>query len=398
MRLSTLALMLSGLACVAPATAQELIYTPLPPCRVLDTRAAPGGARLGPGATRTVLLRGVAANLASQGGSSTGCGVPDPVNNANVAQAVAVNIVAVSASGPGFLIAFATGSGTPAASTLNYDSNQTIANGVIVPVCLGSTAAGGPCQTGDLNIKAGVSPVHVVIDVVGYFHGDALRVGTVSNTHCNAAPGSGDICAGTDLVADGTVFAGSVRTGTPSNANCNNAGDVCSTTDLVADGDALVAGSVKTGTPSSANCNNNGDICATTDVVADINVRAGTFISAGSDITSGRNVISAGYGALKAAAYLRCRDNGSLIHSYDSEAGASAAYVDLGSTGKCAVDFGFNVDPNNGARHFVVATCVAFSSSQTCSVVMGFSGNRVELAVFSNGSLDDGREVMVVVF
>lgn len=391
-----LALLLPTLALAGPAVAQDLVYTPLPPCRVLDTRLATGGAKLVSGATRTVLLRGVASNFSAQGGSATGCGVPDPVGNANIARAVAVNVVAVNADGPGHLTAFATGAAVPGASTLNYDLNLTLANGVIVPICSGSTAAGGACEKGDLNVRAAVSAVHVIVDVVGYFHGDTARIGTVTSTSCNQAPGSGDICAGNNLVADGSVLATTMKTGNPTNALCQN-GDVCSTDDLVADGDVLVSGSVKTGTPSNASCNLTGDVCATQDVVADVNVRAGTFISAGSDITSGRNVISSGYGALKAAAYLRCRDNGGLIFSYNSEPGASTVYSDGTLTGRCKVDFGFPMDPNGGALRFAVATCIS-ASAQPCSVTLQFSGNSALLEVFDNGVHENGDEVMLVVF
>ncbi len=397
MRLSTVALVLCGLAFARQAPAQESVYTPLAPCRVLDTRSATGGAKLPAATPRVVKLRGVATNFSTQGGSASGCGVPDPVNNANIAQAVAVNIVAVAPDGPGFLVAFATGTAMPSASTLNFSTGETIANGVIVPMCSGSTAAGGPCVNGDLTIVAGVSAVHVIIDVVGYFHGDVLRVGAVGNANCNAAPGSGDICAGTDLVADGTVFGTTMKTGAPSNANCNNAGDICATSDVVADGDVLANGSVKTGTPSSANCNSNGDICATTDVVADINVRAGTFVSAGSDVTAGRNVVSGNYGALKAAAYLRCRSGGGLIHSYNSEPGASTTYADGGETGRCLVTFGFPLDPNAGAKRFVSATCVS-ASAHDCSVRVEFASTSVILHVYVGGALDDGQEVMLTIF
>jgi len=50
----------------------DLVYTPVTPCRIIDTRLA-GGA-IGAGTTRSFLVTGT--DLSSQGGSGTGCNVP----------------------------------------------------------------------------------------------------------------------------------------------------------------------------------------------------------------------------------------------------------------------------------------------------------------------------------
>ena len=43
-----------------------------------------------------------------------------------------------------------------------------IANGISVPMC--DEAATNPCQSGDITFKVVDSRVHLVVDVVGYFH------------------------------------------------------------------------------------------------------------------------------------------------------------------------------------------------------------------------------------
>ena len=58
-----------GLATLGDSQA-DLVYTPLTPCRIIDTRVA-GGA-IAAGATRDFLVTGT--SFASQGGSATGCG------------------------------------------------------------------------------------------------------------------------------------------------------------------------------------------------------------------------------------------------------------------------------------------------------------------------------------
>jgi len=51
-----------------------LTYTPLNPCRILDTRAAGGGGPLAANVTRT--FNGFAANFSTQGGTASNCAIP----------------------------------------------------------------------------------------------------------------------------------------------------------------------------------------------------------------------------------------------------------------------------------------------------------------------------------
>jgi hypothetical protein len=130
----------------------------VPPCRVLDTRISTPPGPILPDGTRSILVAGdlTGGGAVNQGGAAN-CGVPD------TARGVFVNVVAVGAGGPGHLTVYPYSIALPLASTLNFTTGQTIANGVLVPTC----TPAGSCAF-DLNITMGPASAHVVIDVTGY--------------------------------------------------------------------------------------------------------------------------------------------------------------------------------------------------------------------------------------
>jgi hypothetical protein len=149
-------------ATAGPALAQgrELVFTPLRACRLFDSR---GGAPLAPGAPRTLTFRGQ-------------CGIPglttDGGVESNKAAALAVNLVAVDPTGPGFLLAWPANQPQPATSIINYSAatetgGLNIANGVILTMC--DQVAAPACASGDMTFRAAVSATHLVVDVTGYF-------------------------------------------------------------------------------------------------------------------------------------------------------------------------------------------------------------------------------------
>lgn len=139
----------------------DLVFVPLAPCRIIDTRLA-GGA-LAPGVPRDFQVAGT-TEFGAQGGNLGGCGVPPGAAEPNAA-AVVVNFIAVGPAGPGNLVAWAHGQPKPLASVINYSNvpGLNIANGVVVPI------AGTNTVPADLSIQADVSGTHVVADVTGYF-------------------------------------------------------------------------------------------------------------------------------------------------------------------------------------------------------------------------------------
>jgi hypothetical protein len=137
-------------------------YAALPPYRRLDTRSE---ARPASGSTRCLVVAGHN-------------GVPAS------ARAVAVNLVAVSPGGNGYLTAYPRGIAQPGTSSLNYSVGQTTANGAIVEVG----------NLGQICIYVH-SATHLIVDVSGYF-GAASTLKTVQpyrrlDTRGGAQPGPG---------------------------------------------------------------------------------------------------------------------------------------------------------------------------------------------------------------
>jgi hypothetical protein len=141
------------------AAAADLVFTPVTPCRVIDTRTSVAG-QLVAGIDQSFLVRS-AGGFASQGGSATDCGIPA------TASAVEMNFVAVGPAGAGDLRVAAFPGALPNASVLNYASvpGLNIANGIAQPVCVTGAV---PCAK-DITVHADVSNTHLVVDVVGFF-------------------------------------------------------------------------------------------------------------------------------------------------------------------------------------------------------------------------------------
>ena len=130
----------------------NLLYTPVTPCRIVDTRKA-GGA-ISAGGIRSYNVRGA---VASQGGNSAGC--PSPKGEP---RAVHVNVTSVPL-GNGWITAYPYGSTAPTASLVNYRSDaQNVANSGTIKTC-------SNCRK-DISIKSGGGTTHVIIDVLGYYY------------------------------------------------------------------------------------------------------------------------------------------------------------------------------------------------------------------------------------
>lgn len=141
----------------------DLVYTPVTPCRMVDTRpaASPSGAFIGPIAGGTTLGIGtLASEYATQGGDGTGCDVVD-----NPA-AIVVSITAVQPEANGYITAWAHGATQPNVAVLNYRTGVNINNTTIIPQ--DTTAAGD-----EMDLYT-YSTTHIVVDVVGYFDPPAV--------------------------------------------------------------------------------------------------------------------------------------------------------------------------------------------------------------------------------
>jgi hypothetical protein len=155
----------------------DLVFTPVAPCRLFDTRSAAAGI-LSAGVVRNFLVNG---NMTTQGGDAGGCGIPvDPL-------AVVVNLAAVTPTGAGNIRAWRYLDPVPAAAAMNYNPTNTspaLSNMIVIPTCF-------ICGL-DISLRSDVSNVHAVGDVVGYFLNPASLPTTRITTFSGVAIASTD--------------------------------------------------------------------------------------------------------------------------------------------------------------------------------------------------------------
>jgi hypothetical protein len=140
------------------AMAATLSYTPVTPCRVVDTRNA--GGTIGANKQRSFHVYGDGATISAQGGNSAGC--PSPLGEPLAAH---INMIAVNPSGYGHMQAFSVDGSQGANLMVNFaDVGSNFANAGTIETRLGS----GP----DITVTSRCSSAHTVIDVLGYYYPD----------------------------------------------------------------------------------------------------------------------------------------------------------------------------------------------------------------------------------
>ncbi|HSD73025.1 MAG TPA: hypothetical protein VLE54_09550 [Thermoanaerobaculia bacterium] len=139
-----------GFSTMADIT-QDIGFTGVAPCRLVDTRQASFPAGYGPPSLTAGAPRNFDLN------SDPNCtDIPAFVS------AYSLNITVTNTQGPGFIVIFPQGGIAPPVSTLNYVAGQTIANAAVV-------TAG---TNGGVAVIAGVSGTDLIIDINGYFSGN----------------------------------------------------------------------------------------------------------------------------------------------------------------------------------------------------------------------------------
>ncbi|MFY2762790.1 hypothetical protein [Arenimonas sp. MALMAid1274] len=132
----------------------DLVYVPVTPCRVIDTRLA--GGTIPAGGTRSFDIA-AATGYAAQGGSATDC----DVGNVGTIGSAVINFTVVNPDLAGYITAYAFGGTQPLAATVNYAAGDIRGNLAIVPV--DSNSAGN-----DITVFT-FGGTHLVGDIVGYF-------------------------------------------------------------------------------------------------------------------------------------------------------------------------------------------------------------------------------------
>jgi len=130
----------------------DLVYTPLAPCRIADTRNV--GGPIAHGTVRS--FRGyTATDFTFQGGVASDCGIP-----ANPS-ALMINIAAPASTQGGYLTVWPFGTTMPLASNLDYKAGDLANNEIAAKMTIGSSTA-------EFSVFA-FGTTNVVVDVVGYF-------------------------------------------------------------------------------------------------------------------------------------------------------------------------------------------------------------------------------------
>ena len=135
--------------------AEDLVFVPITPCRIVDTRLAGG-----PIAANTVRSFDVTAvsDYGFQGGSASNC------NGAGAAgsfAAAAINFTVVTPSAAGYITAFPFLGTQPLAATVNYTAGDIRGNYAVVRLDQGASA-------NELSVYS-FAQTHLVADIVGYY-------------------------------------------------------------------------------------------------------------------------------------------------------------------------------------------------------------------------------------
>ena len=137
---------------------KDLVFTPLAPCRIMDTRN-PGGIS-GPilaGTTRTFNGNGTGTNYTSQGGLLTTCGLPFTSDVA----AIVLNVTVTQPAAAGYITVFPADAAQPLASSVNFTAGADVANNATLKISQANA-------NGQFKIFS-ITNVHVIADVVGYY-------------------------------------------------------------------------------------------------------------------------------------------------------------------------------------------------------------------------------------
>jgi hypothetical protein len=169
---------------------KDLIFVPITPCRIIDTRVAGGVI-----AANTVRSFDVtaAASYAAQGGDASDC---NGAGSAGSFAAAAINFTVVTPGAAGYITAFPFGTTQPLAATVNYTAGDIRGNFAVVKLDQSAAAL-------ELSVYS-FAQTHLVADIVGYYRNpgtpvfecvdsglttDTVPSGATRNTTAPACPG-----------------------------------------------------------------------------------------------------------------------------------------------------------------------------------------------------------------
>lgn len=131
---------------------KDLVFTPITPCRIVDTRVV-GGPIVG---HQTRMFNGfTTTDFTGQGGDASNCGIP--LN----AAALSVKVVSELPSQRGYFTIYPSNEPRPLASSLNYEWNQTTSDEAHIKLCRPG------CPT-EFSVYSDATS-SLIMDVTGYF-------------------------------------------------------------------------------------------------------------------------------------------------------------------------------------------------------------------------------------
>ncbi|MBL8312052.1 MAG: hypothetical protein JNL19_16645 [Burkholderiales bacterium] len=140
---------------------KELVYTPMPPCRIVDTRVA--GGIIAAGTQRDIDVTAV-SSYSFQGGDASNC---NGFGTAGSFAAVALNFTVINPNASGTLKAWAFFATEPTdAVAMHFAAGEVRSNSNIIKIDQGASA-------NELSVKPSAT-THLTVDVVGYFKAATL--------------------------------------------------------------------------------------------------------------------------------------------------------------------------------------------------------------------------------
>ena len=135
--------------------ANDLVFVPITPCRIADTRLAIG--QIAANSVRSFDVTAV-TDYSFQGGAASNCNGAGSVGSF---AAAALNFTVVTPGGAGYITAFPFLGTQPVAATVNYTAGSIVGNYAVVKLDQGASA-------NELSVYS-LMPTHLVIDIVGYY-------------------------------------------------------------------------------------------------------------------------------------------------------------------------------------------------------------------------------------
>ncbi len=177
----------------------DLVYTPVQPCRVVDTRLTVAGPIAAASSRNFIGIN--LSSFATQGGSATDCGTLNVT-----ATAIAINVTAVTPAGNGYTTVFPYNTTQPLAAALTYGTGAVVNNTVIAQIP-------NPLSSFDFTVYT-FAQSHYVVDIVGYFappQATPLQCIQTGDSSVLVNPGAGNTASAGTCPLDYTYVATSCR-------------------------------------------------------------------------------------------------------------------------------------------------------------------------------------------